>query len=66
MPRHWKGDRGVSKYMAKKCQVDGIKFDSLKEARRYQELRLLERAGKIADLRVLVLCKGVQKVQLEP
>ena len=40
--------------MAKKCQVDGIKFDSLKEARRYQELRLLERAGKIADLRLQV------------
>ena len=44
----------MSKYMAKKCQVDGIKFDSLKEARRYQELRLLERAGKIADLRLQV------------
>ena len=54
MPRLEKGDRGVSKYMAKKCQVDGIKFDSLKEARRYQELRLLERAGKIADLRLQV------------
>lgn len=44
----------MSKYRAKKCQVDGIKFDSLKEARRYQELRLLERAGKIADLRLQV------------
>lgn len=54
MPRHWKGDRGVSKYRAKKCQVDGIKFDSIKEARRYQELLLLERSGKITDLRLQV------------
>ena len=54
MPRREKGDQGVSKYMAKKCQVDGIKFDSLKEARRYQELRLLERAGKITGLRLQV------------
>ena len=36
MPRREKGDQGVSKYMAKKCQVDGIKFDSLKEARRLE------------------------------
>ena len=54
MPRREKGDRGVSKYRAKKSHVDGIKFDSLKEARRYQELRLLERAGKITDLRLQV------------
>lgn len=30
--------------------VDGITFDSKKEARRYSELRLLERAGQIRDL----------------
>lgn len=30
--------------------VDGIIFDSKKEAVRYGELRLLERAGKIKDL----------------
>lgn len=40
----------MSKYHAQKCQVDGITFDSRKEAARYQELRLLERAGKIRDL----------------
>lgn len=30
--------------------VDGIKFDSRREARRYAELKLLLRAGIIKDL----------------
>lgn len=30
--------------------VDGIRFDSAREARRYGELKLLERAGEIAGL----------------
>lgn len=38
------------KYKAVKTTVDGIKFDSKKEARRYQELKLLEKAGVIKDL----------------
>lgn len=38
------------KYHNKKTVVDGIEFDSKREARRYQELRLLERAGQITDL----------------
>ena len=41
----------VGKYGNRKVVVDGIRFDSQKEAHRWQELRLLERAGKIADLR---------------
>jgi hypothetical protein len=32
--------------------VDGITFDSKKEATRYATLKLLERAGKIEDLRL--------------
>ncbi len=39
-----------SKYRAKKCEIDGIKFDSLKEGRRYKNLKLLERAGEISEL----------------
>ena len=39
-----------SKYRAKKTEVDGILFDSKKEASRYNELKLLERAGVIKDL----------------
>lgn len=40
-----------SKYHAIKCTVDDIKFDSRREARRYKELSLLERAGAISKLR---------------
>ena len=39
-----------SKYYNKKTVVDGIEFDSRKEARRYSELLLLERAGAIQGL----------------
>lgn len=41
----------MSKYGNKKITVGGITFDSKKEAARYQDLMLLERAGKIKDLR---------------
>ena len=40
----------MTKYNAKRTTVDGITFASQKEARRYQELKLLERAGFITDL----------------
>lgn len=40
-----------NKYHAKKTEVDGIKFDSQKEANRWCELKLLERAGAITELR---------------
>ena len=43
-----------SKYKNKKVEIDGIKFDSKKEAARYQELKSLERAGAIYDLRLQV------------
>lgn len=40
----------MSKYRNEKTTLDGITFDSAKEARRYAELRLLERAGQIFNL----------------
>jgi hypothetical protein len=40
----------MSKYHNKKVEMDGLKFDSRKEAMRYAELKLLERAGRIKDL----------------
>lgn len=43
-----------NKYGNRKVVVDGITFDSRKEANRYQELKLLERAGKIHDLQMQV------------
>lgn len=42
--------RGWNKYGAKKTTVKGIKFDSKKEACRYADLQLLEKAGEISDL----------------
>lgn len=39
-----------SKYGAVKTTVDNLTFDSAKEAKRYGELKLLEKAGKIARL----------------
>ena len=39
-----------NKYYNKKCEINGIVFDSRKEARRWQELLLLQRAGVIKSL----------------
>lgn len=39
-----------SKYHAKKTVVDGIEFDSAKEAKRYTQLRDMEMAGVIHGL----------------
>jgi hypothetical protein len=41
----------INKYKAIKTCVNGIEFDSRKEARRYQELLLLQRAGVILNLK---------------
>lgn len=38
------------KYRNRKTTIDGITFDSAKEATRWAELRLLERAGQIFNL----------------
>ncbi len=40
----------MSKYSAIKTVIDGITFASKKEAGRYSELRLLDRAGQIKAL----------------
>lgn len=43
-----------NKLGAEKVVLNGIEFDSKREAQRYSELRLLERTGKITDLRLQV------------
>lgn len=40
----------MNKYFNKKVIVDGIKFDSKKEAKRYTELKILKKAGLIKEL----------------
>ena len=53
-PRHDAWGRGYSaksKYRAKPTTIDGIRFASKLEGKRYSELKLLERTGKITGLR---------------
>ena len=50
--RGWR--RNGTKYNAQKTEIDGIEFPSKHEANRYCELKLLERAGEISDLRLQV------------
>ncbi len=49
-PRH-------SKYNNIHCVVNGIKFSSIKEAKRYTDLFYLASAGKITDLKLQVVFK---------
>ena len=57
-----------SKFKNKKVELDGLTFDSKKEARRYNELKLLERGGYIGGLELqksFVLAESV-KFENEP
>lgn len=40
----------MTKYKSKKTVIDGITFDSKKEAQRYIQLKLMQRGGQISDL----------------
>lgn len=44
----------MNKYKNIPITIDGIRFDSKKEGIRYYELRMLEKAGKIANLEMQV------------
>lgn len=54
---------GHNKYRAVKTTVDGHRFDSKKEAKRYQELCLMERAKAIEHLQNQVAFPLVKKSQ---
>jgi hypothetical protein len=60
----------MSKYGAKKTVIDGITFDSKREAQYYAELKLLRRAGQIKDIQLQPVYeihpaykKGKKKIQ---
>lgn len=40
----------MNKYGNRKVTVDGIQFDSMREAKRWRELKWLQRAGQISNL----------------
>lgn len=44
----------MAKYGNRKIVRDGIEFDSIKECQRYCELKLMQRAGVISDLKLQV------------
>lgn len=44
----------MNKYHNKKITIDGITFDSIKESKRYRELKLLDRAKEITELKLQV------------
>jgi hypothetical protein len=50
-PKNAKQGGRRSKYGAVKTEADGKKFDSRREAKRWMELRVLENAKKILDLK---------------
>ena len=55
----------MSKYNSRKTVVDGIVFDSKKEAKRYTELRNMLEEGKITDLRLQVPFELVPSFSIE-
>jgi len=44
------GEELMNKYRAVAVEIDGIRFDSQREGRRYEELKLLEMSGHIENL----------------
>lgn len=41
----------MKKYRNKKCKIGGYSYDSIGEAKRHQQLQIMERAGLIRDLK---------------
>ena len=55
--------QSTSKYLNKKTKVDGITFDSKKEANRYLILKQMEKEGKIDTLKRQVSFPLIRKSQ---
>lgn len=55
----------ASKFKNQKIEIDGFKFDSKKEGKRYQDLKILQRAGQIHDLQMQVVFVLVPAVVLD-
>lgn len=53
-----------NKYHNRKVTVDGITFDSVKESSRWQELKLMEKAGEITGLVRQVKIELIPKTKL--
>lgn len=51
----------IAKYKNTNIQIDGIKFDSKKEAARYSALKTMEKSGEISDLKTQVAFSLIPK-----
>ncbi|MCL6240642.1 DUF1064 domain-containing protein [Acinetobacter amyesii] len=60
-----KSKSGRSKYNAQRIEKDGMKFDSVKEYKRYIELTALMQRGEISELKCQVKFVLAPKVKLE-
>jgi hypothetical protein len=56
-----KVDGKKRKYRNDSVTIDGELFDSKREAARYQELKLMEKAGEIRDLRVKITYRLIER-----
>lgn len=52
LPKSFLKKEKENKFKAKKCSEDGFKFDSLRERKRYLELKFLQGKGTISELTV--------------
>lgn len=52
-----------SKYHSRKITIEGITFDSQKEANRWKELKLMEKAGEITELKRQVKFKLIPTIR---
>lgn len=64
MRRIFKREKG-QKYKNKKIEIDGIKFDSTKEGKRYLVLKQALYDGKIQDLKLQVKYELIQPIKEE-
>lgn len=55
----------MSKYHSRKQIRDGIRFDSIKEADRYTELSILQKAGEISELKTQVVFELIPRIKTE-
>ena len=55
----------MNKYNAHKTTYDGMWFDSKKECERYKQLKVMERAGEISELRCQVRFQLLPKTMEE-
>jgi hypothetical protein len=53
-----------NKYRNKITELDGIKFHSAKEAKRYSELKLYEKSNLISDLKLQVKYELIPKLTI--